>query len=138
VTSQHYYLADADFLVGLESVDETLLYMLDEALLHPQSQIFLGRKSFVPTVPVREPAGVRSETLSELLRTYVSLHTPRFDEGVQLRIVVDADAATATEVRTDVPLSFAARRFTVRYVQTGFLPNPAPTKARCATQSRGE
>ncbi|HEV7377862.1 MAG TPA: type I-E CRISPR-associated protein Cas5/CasD [Pyrinomonadaceae bacterium] len=128
VTSQRHYLADADFLVGLESVDEALLRRLDEALQHPRWQIFLGRKSFVPTIPVREPVGVRSETLSELLQTYVSLHMPRFDEGAQLRIVVDADAATATEARIDVPLSFAARRFTVRYVQTGFVSNPAPQK----------
>jgi len=128
VTSQRHYLADADFLVGLESNDETLLRRLDEALRRPRWQMFLGRKSFVPSVPVREPAGLLDEALSNLLRTYVSPHDPRFDESAQLRIVVDADAGTATEVRTDVPLSFAARRFTVRYVQTHFVPNPSPQK----------
>lgn len=129
VTSKRHYLSDADFLVGLEGDDETLLRRLDEALRRPRWQIFLGRKSFVPHVPVREPAGVRGEALDELLRTFVSPHEARFDGSERLRIVVDADAAGATEVRTDVPLSFAPRRFTVRYVRTDFVRNPSEPSA---------
>lgn len=128
VTSRRHYLADADFLVGLEGDDEVLLRRLDAALQRPHWQIFLGRKSFVPNEPVREPAGILGEALDRLMRTYVSPHHPRFDESRQLRVVVDADAATATDVRTDVPLSFSARRFTVRYVQTDFVLNPAQQK----------
>ncbi len=129
VTSQRHYLADADFLVGLETDDEALLRRLDEALRRPHWQLSLGRKSFVPGVLVREPTGVRSEKLHELLESYVSAYAARFDDDdASLRIVVDADAEVATETRMDVPVSFAARRFAVRYVQTGFVSNPMFSK----------
>ncbi len=125
VTSQRHYLADADFLVGLESDDKELLHRLDEALQRPCWQLSLGRKSFTPGVPVREPTGVRDESLSELLRHYVSPYNPLVNSSLQLRIIADADTETATEMRTDVPLSFATRRFTLRHVRTDFIPNPA-------------
>src|SRR5271170_2904011 len=46
VTSRRYYLADAEFLVGLESADSDLLCRLDDALANARWQLFLGRKSF--------------------------------------------------------------------------------------------
>ena len=52
VVSHRYYLADADFLVGLESGSEELLQQLETALANPHWQLFLGRKSFVPSLPV--------------------------------------------------------------------------------------
>src|SRR4051812_33948460 len=75
VVSQRYYLADADFLVGLEG-DEGLLRDLDAALATPVWQIFLGRKAFVPSVPIRLPdepprgPGLRAGPLDEALRSY--------------------------------------------------------------------
>ena len=129
VTSRRHYLADADFLVGVETDDEPLLVKLDEALRQPRWQLSLGRKSFVPSVPVREQTGVRGETLRELFEAYISPHDLRFDGGELLRIVMDADAQTATEVRTDVPVSFSLRRFAIRYVRTDFVPNPMLDKA---------
>lgn len=130
VTSYRHYLADADFLVGLESADEALLRTLDAALARPRWQIFLGRKSFVPGVPVHMPEGVRAEPLEALLRNYVPADelVPRSASvrlAPKLRLVVDAqNAEEATEVRADIPISFAARRFTLRYVRTGFIDNP--------------
>lgn len=121
VTSNRHYLADADFLVGLETDDEELLKNLDAAIRRPFWQIFLGRKSFVPCLPVAE--GVRDEKLEALLKTYVSPHAARFDETKSLRVVVEAEAAA--EMRTDVPLSFAERKFGVRYVETSFVINPS-------------
>ncbi|MFQ9792825.1 MAG: type I-E CRISPR-associated protein Cas5/CasD [Acutalibacteraceae bacterium] len=44
-----YYLADAIFLVGLESQDETFLKTLDQALQAPVFPLFLGRRSCPPT-----------------------------------------------------------------------------------------
>jgi CRISPR system Cascade subunit CasD len=120
VTSNRYYLADADFLVGLESDDAELLKRLDGALRRPYWQIFLGRKSFVPSLPVAE--GVRDENLEAVLKIYVSSFTPRFDKTEILRVVIEAEAAA--EMRTDVPLSFAERKFGVRYVKTDFITNP--------------
>ena len=52
VLSDRYYLADADFLVGLESGDAALLRRLHDALQNPVWQLYLGRKAFVPSVPV--------------------------------------------------------------------------------------
>ena len=54
VVSTRYYLADADFLVGLEG-DAYLLRRLDDALADPVWPLYLGRKSFVPGLPVRIP-----------------------------------------------------------------------------------
>jgi CRISPR system Cascade subunit CasD len=58
VVSHRYYLADAVFLVGLESASAELLQQLDIALANPHWQLFLGRKSFVPSLPVRVPGGL--------------------------------------------------------------------------------
>jgi len=46
-----HYIADADFLVGLEG-DETLLKEIEQALKKPYYPLFLGRKSYVPNKPV--------------------------------------------------------------------------------------
>ena len=45
-----YYLADAIFLVGLESQDETFLKTLDQALQAPVFPLFLGRRSPFPLI----------------------------------------------------------------------------------------
>jgi CRISPR system Cascade subunit CasD len=125
VTSRRHYLSDADFLVGLEG-DAELLARLDAALARPRWQIFLGRKSFVPGVPARVPGGVREASLLDALRD----HAPQAEEegsGVEpgrWRFVYDSSPDEATEVRADFPLSFSARRHTLRYVKTDFFVNP--------------
>ena len=53
VLSERFYLADADFLVGLEG-DRAFLERLDTALRRPVWPLFLGRKAFVPSLPVSE------------------------------------------------------------------------------------
>ena len=50
--TRRYYLADAVFLVGLESEDEALLQNLAWALGHPVYPLFLGRRSCPPTLPL--------------------------------------------------------------------------------------
>jgi CRISPR system Cascade subunit CasD len=54
VVSPRHYLADADFLVGLEG-PLPLLRQIEEALNNPVWQLSLGRKSYVPTLPVTFP-----------------------------------------------------------------------------------
>ncbi len=130
--STRYYLADADFLVGLESGDETLLQKLAWALGHPVWPLSLGRKSFVPSVPVHSPDGLRSvpllralkdapwftRTPSERRRKMAEIEQGERDERpVRLRIVLDAAFGATPDVRCDVPLSFAERRFTIRHVK---------------------
>ena len=53
VVSNRYYLADADFLVGLEGEQE-VLDAIRAALSNPRWPLFLGRKSFVPSRRVLE------------------------------------------------------------------------------------
>jgi CRISPR system Cascade subunit CasD len=126
VTSERFYLADADFLVGLESDDEALLRRLNAALERPRWQIFLGRKSFAPHLPVYLPNGdgLRLDTkLEEALR----FNWPKDDEGkelAELRHVIEvAVDHPRVEKRRDWPLSFdsSARDFRPRYVTTDFL-----------------
>lgn len=119
VTSRRYYLADASFLVGLEGPRD-LLALLHASLAAPRWQLFLGRKAMVPSEPIRLPdqppvgPGLRDESLERALARY-----PRPLADAALRLVVEAPEGA--ELRQDVPLDFAARRFGVRYVQTTFL-----------------
>ena len=47
--SRRYYLADAVFLVGLQSSDRTYLERIQVALQNPYWTLSFGRKSFVPS-----------------------------------------------------------------------------------------
>ncbi len=127
VTSRRYYLADADFLVGLEG-DFRLLRVIGAALAHPHWRIFLGRKSFLPSLPVNLPPvapwgpGLREGNLEDVLRDYPWLGDfPRRRRDNErpsgLQLILESESAT-DEVRTDSPLSFAPRAFTIRHVRT--------------------
>lgn len=125
VLSDRYYLADAEFLVGLEG-DRALLEEIRDALRAPRWQIFLGRKAFVPSAPVYLPdaapwdGGLRDAPLEEALRTYPWLgHLPpgRKPDADTLRLILPD--ALGGDLRTDVPLSFAERRFATRMVRPG-------------------
>lgn len=129
VESRRYYLADAEFLVGLEG-NEGLLRRVDWALASPVWPLYLGRKSFVAAAPVRLPEeeprgpGIRGGTLQEVLRSYPWFRVPeraRWREPGRLRLVLETEAE-GEEVRRDVPLSFvsAERQFGLRYVRTEF------------------
>lgn len=126
--SHRYYLADADFLVGLEG-DEALLLQIEQAVARPHWALFLGRKSFVPGVPVSVPDGLRLGL--DLKSALVSYPWPRPGAPVpaadrrpaSLRLVLQADHTTGEDVRRDQPLgaAFLDRRFGLRYVRTEFL-----------------
>jgi CRISPR system Cascade subunit CasD len=129
VLSDRWYLADADFLVGLESDDEALLRVLNEALAHPVWQLFLGRKSFVPALQVRVLDVPLESPLLETLEKYDWKTDRKGNSPERLRVAIDASAEGVpenwqTEVRQDVPLSFAGRSFTIRQVKTGFIETP--------------
>lgn len=128
IVSRRYYLADADFLVGLAG-DDTVLRVIDEALLAPCWPLFLGRKAFTPGVPVRLPdAGPDSSwwdmTLEAALRTYPTRHIGTRQAPRQFRLVLEEPTGLGPEVRQDVPIDFATRRFDLRHVRTEFIPNP--------------
>lgn len=137
VLSHRYYLADADFLVGLDG-ERALLEAIEAALRRPRWQLALGRKAFVPSVPVHLPEappwgpGIRDEPLEQALATYPWLgedpltRRPEWEVPPEtLRLVIEDEAGDGGEQRMDVPLSFAARRFGPRRVHTRRVGTPA-------------
>lgn len=58
-----YYLCDAIFIAGIESDNKEELEKLEDALLHPEYPLFLGRRSCPPEFPL--VLGIRNETLKE-------------------------------------------------------------------------
>lgn len=145
ITSQRFYLADADFLVGLESDDEAFLCRLDAALARPRWPLYLGRKAFVPGRPIRityrpprlpgpqgVPGVVRLPLIAALSNYPYLARSPKEKDRLQkqgelrLRLVLEAEPGSTAEVRPDQPLSFAIleRRYLLRYVQTTFVKLP--------------
>ena len=127
VVSERYYLADADFLVGLAGDDLGLLRRLDAALARPVWALFLGRKAFAPALPVRLPGeGVREDVgLEEALRGEPwrpRLGAPPWEARPE-RVRVVLEKADGAEVRQDQPdtgAAFGHRRFLPRMVTTEF------------------
>jgi len=134
VLSRRLYLADADFLVGLEGdgpEQEALLREIDAHLDNPHWFLFLGRKGFVPGCPPRLPdvpplgPGLRTGSVSEVLTSYP---WPQYNDKPipEVRFIWDDPSGVSSEVRRDVPVSFAIgnRRFRDRTVRTEFLGRP--------------
>ena len=114
--STRWYLADADFLIGLESEDLAFLEDLQNALKNPKWQLFLGRKAFVPSMPVYLPTGVvQNQGLDDVLSDFELANIS--NQGK--RIVLENERGS--EVRQDVPLCLKTRRFTIRRVETKFI-----------------
>lgn len=113
VVSTRYYLADADFLVGLGSEDTALLTQLDSALADPVHPLFLGRKSFVPGWSPR--VGVEDRPLTEVLarQPWHPLNEREVAPEPGLRVVLEVDGSGG-EVRHDQPLSFRPRQAPLR------------------------
>ncbi|TDE86152.1 type I-E CRISPR-associated protein Cas5/CasD [Deinococcus sp. S9] len=138
------YLADAAFWAGLEG-DAGLLTDLDAALHNPHWPLSLGRKAFVPSLPIfaRSPLEL---SLWDALREAPSLR--RGDEGGPYRLVLDREAvpqplraAASPSRRQDVPDGpFARRRYLSRDVLTVTLPltpEPDPLLRRTPPQEVG-
>ncbi len=130
VVSERFYLADADFLAGFGGDDLELLLRLEAAVRAPVWQLSLGRKAYVPALPVALPApgGIREgATLAAALRD--ERWWPRTGDPAwrpqpgRLRFVLETNQFATNERRMDQPgpgAAFAHRRFLPRYVETGF------------------
>ena len=123
VTSQRHYLADAVFLVGLESADRSLLERTQAALQNPAWPLALGRKSYVPSEPVWLDHGVVDAPLLEALAARPWLSAARRSETAPERLLVSMESADGSgALRMDQPLSsFAERRFGARYVRSEWV-----------------
>ncbi len=108
------YLADAAFLVGLESDDLVLLQTLHKRLRNPVWPLYLGRKAFVPGIPVWLKDGLVDKPLLNALVEYPCLGQDSRKLPAVVRVVF-ADPSGEV-VRPARPLSFAPRRFAPRRV----------------------
>jgi CRISPR system Cascade subunit CasD len=105
VVSRRDYLADASFIVGLESNIKTLLDDIAEALRNPEWPLFLGRKAFPLAVPPLEMGDYpKPGTLEDYL----------FSADKNRRCILEE--TTGERSQHDWPLCFGTRRFKPRSV----------------------
>ena len=139
VISNRYYLADADFLVALESGDRALLETLVDALRAPRWPLYLGRRSYVPTSPILAPHPDQADTplidepAEAVLRRYPWSPPLRRQEPDSLRLVLECRPDQG-EIRMDQPVSFQSddrayhpRHVRMDYVDTADLPRKEET-----------
>ncbi len=118
--SWRYYLADARFLVGLESSDQSLLQVLEDALRNPVWPLSLGRRSFVPSLPIHlAPSGLRAgQSVEQVLRGEAWKRVRRGEKRpTSLRLAIESGPGEGAAVN-DVPLDFREQRFGLRWVGT--------------------
>lgn len=119
--SRRYYLADAVFLVGLESDNITLLKRAHQALKNPVWPLWLGRKSYVPSPGVHLENGWSELSLEQALGEYCLLVEPLKNEKPLIRRFVIENSGRIGSLRMDEPRSsFAQRKFAARYVVSAY------------------
>jgi len=126
VVSHRYYLSDAMFLVGLEG-DMDWLRQLHAALKHSRWNLFLGRKSCVPSRPPYLPQGWSEKPLFQALQEYPWLGQNRQEhKAIQSVRLVYEDNEKGNEFHRDHPINFARnqRHFQPRRTMTKFIPRP--------------
>lgn len=133
VTSNRFYLSDACFLVALLG-ELSLLREIQTSLANPVWQLYLGRKAFVPGLPVFLKDGLLPDCddLAAALKGYPYLLPHRKDPPEKLRLEIETDFGKGDRVKQDQPVSFvsASRRFALRYVEVGevWLKDSPPAK----------
>ena len=108
--STRYYLGDACFLVGLEG-EASLLTALHGTLQDPVWSLFLGRRAFPPGETVWLADGMRQGDILKTLSTYPWLKGKPTTFPLVRMVLEDSNG---NEVRSDLPLSFALRRYAPR------------------------
>jgi len=126
VPSWRYYLADAAFLVGLESEDADWLNDLHNALQHPVWPLFFGRKAFPPGEPVAlSENAVCAQDLFTALQDHPRMRDdPRSLDPARMRGLLEDPQGPI--VRMDQPLSFARgqRQFGLRRMKAVLFTDP--------------
>lgn len=120
IISNRFYLADADFLVGFESGDDSLLQTIHQSLSNPRWPIFLGRKSFPLGQPVYIPDGVLTDVSLREALTSFPISKEYLANRERIRLVIEQDNLSGTP-KMDQPVSFEPRSFTTRFVVTEWL-----------------
>ncbi len=119
VVSRRYYIADADYLVGLEGSDLSFLDELNAALGSPVWPLYLGRKSFIPSCPVQicvDDRPLRKALHYDQIKRPAEVIKKLPDE---LRCVIEV--SNSSEMRQDVPINWENRLFGSRYVDSNVV-----------------
>jgi CRISPR system Cascade subunit CasD len=126
VVSTRFYLADASFLVGLESEKRTLLEKVHEALRDPVWPLALGRKSYVPSEPIWIEDGLVEDSLREALTRWPWISSKRRWEEFPEKLLLSWESKDGTgALKMDQLLSsFAERRFGTRFIRSEYIPFP--------------
>lgn len=126
VVSQRFYIADACFLVGLESSDSALLKTIHTALQNPIWPLALGRKSYMPTESVWMNDGLQDAPLMEVLNRWPWIAKQRKWEDLPEKLLVSYESMDGSGVlKMDQPFSsFAERKFGSRFVRSEWIPFP--------------
>ena len=121
------YLADAAFLVGLESDDRLLLEKAHASLQNPVWLLFLGRKSYVPSEPIWIEDGVQDAPMREVLIRWPWIATRRKWEEPPEKLLVswESEDGTGTLKMDQLLSSFAQRGFGARFVRSEWISFPA-------------
>ncbi|OGP23548.1 MAG: type I-E CRISPR-associated protein Cas5/CasD [Deltaproteobacteria bacterium GWC2_56_8] len=126
VVSNRFYLADAAFLVGLESEKRSLLERIHAALRDPAWPLALGRKSYVPSESIWIKDGLQDGPLRKVLEQWQWIASPRKWEVPPKELLVSFESRDGSGVlKMDQPLSsFAERRFGTRFVRSEWIRFP--------------
>jgi len=147
--SRRHFLQDAVFLVGLEGDDVAFLHHLDAALRAPIFPIGLGRRGYVPSVPVamppteEHPTGVRDQTaredalrdepwpVADLSRRALR-QAERQSQSPQCRVVLEVERSEMQRNDQPIGAAFSNRVFGPRPVRFGQVTPPMkePANAR--------
>lgn len=120
------YLADAAFLVGIETDDRALLERAQDALASPTWPLSLGRKSYVPSEPVRLENGLVDTPLRQVLLQWPWISSLRRGEDFPSSLLASIESVDGSGLlKMDQPLSsYAERKFGGRYVVSEWVPFP--------------
>jgi CRISPR system Cascade subunit CasD len=124
VVSERFYLADASFLVAIQS-DPEWITRLGEGLQNPFWPFYLGRRSCPPATPVYCGEGYYSSIEAALQTIPIQLRRPDGSKDVHLRVVLECTPGVenATRRRDEVD-SRVSRTFRSRYVCEKLLSVP--------------
>ena len=129
VQTERFYIQDATFVAGLESLDETLLDDLHRAVAAPRWLLGLGRRSCVPCAPLVDASALFEGGLEEALRSSwrpadrsPQKRGPSDDQEERVQLILE-DPEGEHELQ-DQPLgaAFEERTFAVRRVRSIWVP----------------
>ena len=124
ITSYRYYLADAEFHVALEGNSDTI-NMIKNALHNPKWFLCLGRKAFVPTLPIYQ--GVHEKDALEVFKEipWKPKHSGQ-ELPEKLQVIIECGYNEGDSFLTDVPISFDydKRKYSIRYIKHDYIDNP--------------